>query len=383
MKDAIRIMHVITGLGTGGAETMLHKLVAGMDRSRFENRVVSMTGKGVLGPRISEEGIDVMSLDMSPGTPDPKGLWRLWREMRKRPPQIVQTWLYHADLLGLVAAQLARVPNVCWNLRCSYMGEDYYRGMSGLVLRTLARLSTRPDAVLVNSETGRRLHEDLGYRPGRWVTIPNGFDLDRFRPDVDARSRVRAELGVRDNCILIGLIARLDPVKGHDTFLKAAKLIGKELPHVEFVLVCADCVPGNSILAELVPSEIVDRLHLLGERLDIPDVTAALDIATCTSIGEGFPNVVGEAMACGVPCVVSNVGDCATVVADTERVVPPSSPEALASAALLLARMDASERRKLGRAARWRINEFYSLDQIIAQYETLYAGLAGRECSVR
>ncbi len=339
--------------------------------------MVSLTDIGTVGTQIAAAGDPVEALRMKRGIPNPLALLRLARQIRDWSPDVVQTWLYHADLLGLLAARLARVGNVAWNVRCSYMGEDYYRGMSGLVLRALVRLSAKPLAVVVNSQAGQELHEALGYRPKRWVVIPNGFDLVQFRSDTSDRALVRTSLGLSDEHVLIGMVGRYDPVKGHDTFVAAATKAAKSQPGLKFALIGPGCDWDNAGLKALITPDLAERFLLLGERRDMPSLTRALDIATCASIGEGFPNVIGEAMACEVPCVVTDVGDCAAIVGSSGRVVAPENPRELADAWLSLVDLGTQGRRSLGSMARSRIERAHSIAVVIRRYETLYEELAG------
>jgi glycosyltransferase involved in cell wall biosynthesis len=306
------------------------------------------------------------------------GVWRLVLFLRRERPTILQTWLYHADLLGLLAAKLARVPVVAWNVRCTNL-----RAQRGAAIRILARLSVCPQAVLVNSVAGRRFHESQGYHPRNWIHIPNGFDLEEFRPDPHARLKLRQELQLPEEALLIGLIARIDPLKDHTNFLQAADLLLQKYPRVHFVNVGFGADRQNRKLrCELEARGLSDRVHLLGERSDISHVMAALDILASSSSAEGFPNVVGEAMACGVPCVVTDVGDAALLVGDTGKVVPPRNPEALANAWAELIDLGPDGRRRLGEAARQRINEHFNLDTIVQHYERCYDELAAAAARV-
>lgn len=373
----IKLVHLITDLSIGGAEMMLYKLLGGMDRSRFHNVVVSMTGPGVLEERIRALGVPVLSLGMRPGAPDPPGFFRLIRFLGKDRPQILQTWLYHADLLGLLAGKCARVPAVVWNVRCSDVDLGKYSKLTAGVIRVLAALSPYPDVLVVNSEAGRRLHETLGYHPRRWDLIPNGFDLEVFHPDAAARPRFRAELGLASDALLIGLIARFDPMKDHDNFLQAAQCLLRRRAGVHFILAGRSVEPANTALAAAVRARGLEaNVHLLGERRDMAYIMAALDILSSSSYGEGFPNVLGEAMASGVPCVATDVGDCARVVGDTGRVVPPKDPSALAEAWHELIEAGPMVRGRLGLSARDRIAAYFSLPVITTRYEALYERLA-------
>ncbi len=379
----ITIVHLITDLSTGGAEAMLLKLLSRLDR-RFSSMVVSMTDAGTLGASIEALGIPVTTLGMRRGRPSLRGLWALICLFRKERPHILHTWLYHADLLGLVAGTLSGVPAIVWNVRCSNMEMRDYRPLSGWTLRLLASMSRWPDLVMTNSQAARQFHERLGYRPKRWEVIPNGFDLERFAPDPRARQKLRTELDLSEDVLLIGMVARYDPMKDHATFLRASQLVLESSADVHVVLVGLGMDRGNGELAATIDDlGIGARVHLLGERNDVPAILAALDVAALSSAyGEGFPNVVGEAMACGVPCVVTDVGDSAVLVGETGRVAPPRNPQALARALAELIDLGPDGRRRLGEAARQRIKEHFDLAIIVKQYERCYDELVAETARV-
>ncbi|PYN39639.1 MAG: hypothetical protein DME00_36400 [Candidatus Rokuibacteriota bacterium] len=373
-----RVVHLITSLDSGGAEMMLVKLLAGIDRARFDGCVVSMTGGGSLVRAVESLRVPVYTLALRRGVPSLRGFLRFVHLLRRERPHILQTWLYHADLMGLAASRLGAVPRLAWNLRSSHVDMSCYSWLSGAVLRTAARLAAWPDVVVVNSQAGKASHASLGYHPRRWAVIPNGFDVKQYRPDRDARVSVRQELGCDLDAPLIGLVARYDPMKDHETFLRAAALLGRREPGARFVLVGRHVDRRNQVLVQTIAElGLGSAVFLLGERTDIPRLMAALDLFSLSSaFGEGSPNVVGEAMASGVPCVVTDVGDAARMVGETGRVVPPRSPASLADAWSALLALDADERARLGIAARRRIEAGFALSDIVAQYEDLYEGLA-------
>ena len=372
-----RVVHLISSLATGGTEMMLFKLLRGMRGTGVESTVVCLTTGGAIEERIARLGIPVFNLNMRRGIPNPLALWRLYRILRRLKPDVLQTWLYHADLLGLAAARLAGVHALTWNVRCSTTDERYRRGMTGFAVRALARLSHVPNVVVVNSDAGLRVHEDLGYRPRRWRVIPNGFEIDRFVPDAAAYAGVREELGLASDTVLIGLIARYDPLKDHETFLRAAAHICRDDPRVHLLLVGCGVDPSNGALTGLANAlGITGNVHLLGERPDIPSLTAALDVATCSSRGEGFPNVVGEAMACAVPVVATNVGDLAAVIGDTGIVTPIGDVQGFAAGLRTVLALTPEARLELGKRARARIADRYDLRKVVGDYVTLYRELA-------
>jgi glycosyltransferase involved in cell wall biosynthesis len=376
----IKIVHLITELNTGGAEQMLHKLVTRMDPNAFSPLVVSMTDRGPVGERLANEGVPVLELGMRLGRPNPVGLLRLCRLLREHDPDVLQTWLYHADLLGLVAGKASAVKKIVWGIRCSDMDLGNYSPLTALTVWFNAKLSVLPDAILVNSEKGREVHEKRGYSTRRMTVLPNGFDLERFRPDETAREWLLAQLGLPRQATLIGFVARFDPMKDHETFFRAAEALAAKEDSVHFVLAGDGMVASNPQVSGFVNPKLRDRVHLLGRREDIPRLLAALDIATSASAyGEGFSNAVGEAMACGVPCVVTDVGDAEQIVGGTGEVVPPGSPQRLSEAWKRLVDVGREKRKRLGEQARARVVEKYEIGAVVRRFEDFYRGLRGAE----
>ena len=375
----IRIVHVISDLDAGGAEVMLARLVRGMDRAQFANTVVSLTTRGQLAEQIESSGVDVHTLGMRRGRPEVFGLPLLIRLLKTLEPTIVQSWLYHADLLSTVATRFVSPRSLVWNIRCSEVEMSHYSWLSRWVVALHRRLSGFPDGVIVNSQAGRLVHERLGYRPVAWHLIPNGFDLTRYCPDEQAKAKLKDELGLSNKAILIGLVARFDPMKDHQTFLAAASIIHAAYPEAHFVLCGRGVNNKNEWLARKVEEYGLSGVtHLLGQREDMVYLTSGLDIACSSSTGEGFSNTIGEAMACGVPCVATDVGDSARIIGDTGRIVPPEDPAEFGRACMELINLAADGRRMLGDRARARMEQYFDIRSVIRQYEELYASLV--EC---
>jgi glycosyltransferase involved in cell wall biosynthesis len=242
------------------------------------------------------------------------------------------------------------------------------------LIRIGALLSHHVDGIIYNGEISARQHEAVGYAADRACVIPNGFDCAQFVPSADAHTTVRRELGVADDTIIIGLIARYHPMKDHANFLSAAAALMAVRRDVHFVLAGRDVDASNVEISDTLRGlKLGNRIHLLGERHDMPLLTAALDIATSSSSwGEGFPNAIGEAMACAVPCVVTDIGDSARVVGPCGRSIVPRDPSALANAWGELLNLPSDERRELGQSARRRVMDRYSIDAVVRQYEDLY-----------
>ncbi|MBI4665138.1 MAG: glycosyltransferase [Nitrospinae bacterium] len=380
MNGKLKIFHLITGLQTGGAETMLAKLVGGMDKSRFENVVLNMSaGPSMLAGIIEKNGSRVETVAMRPVWRLPSGMAKLVSLIKREKPHILQTWLHHADFFGMLAARMAGDTPVLWNLRCAELAVEDHPKSLFYILQLLARNSALPEAVIVNSRAGLLAHEAIGYKPRRWEIIPNGFDVERFAPSDEKRRAARRQLGIGDKTPVIGLVARYHPMKDHATFLAAAGLVHKKRPDAVFVMAGTGVDSSNeTIMSQIRREGLNGSIHALGEVADVPGITAALDIATCSSYSEGFPNVIGEAMACEVPCVVTDAGDSSEILGDYGVVVPPRDPSAMAEGILKLLAMSEVDRRELGRRARQKIVSNYSLEQITRRYQSLYEEIAGQ-----
>lgn len=368
----MKILHLISTLDTGGAEITLLKLVMGMGAG-FDNIVVSMTDIGPVGKKMQEKGINVKALNMKKGFPDPRGIIKLFKIVYKYNPDIIQGWLYHANLMGLLFAYKRKC---VWNIRCSYMDLNSYGIIYRLIVKIGAYASRFTHLTIVNSFAGKLIHEAINYRPKRWEIIPNGIDTEKFRPNPIAGKRFRDELKIPQNAFVIGLVARLDFMKDHSNFFSAAKILLKEYPEVHFILAGRGITTDNSTVRYLISGiQRTENIHLIGERNDIHDVYSALNIGSSSSCGEGFPNTVGETMAAGVPCVVTDVGDSARLVNNTGVVVPQKNPDALAQAWKSMIDAGNGEIRKLGKRARKHIREHYSLAPMVEKYEEVYACL--------
>ncbi len=374
----IRVLHVITGLEDGGAEGVLYQLLSHVGR-RADHQVVSLTSEGRYGPLIRALGVPVTCLNFPRGRLSLQGLWQLWRLLRREKPTVVQTWMYHADLVGGVLARLSGCRSLYWNVRHStHVGGATGRS-TGWVIRACARLSGwLPRRIVSCARQAIAVHKALGYR-GEFVLIPNGYDLVRWRPDGGARARTRAALAVDDETVLVGLVARYNPQKDHATLLSALAAVVASDRAVQCVLVGSGCSEHNRELCERIEAlGLTDHVRLLGPRDDIPDLLNGLDLHVLSSrFGEAFPNVVAEAMACGTACVVTRVGDAPAIVGDTGWVAEPGDPRSLQLAlesALRECRTDPSAWAARKEAVRARIRDRYSMEAMVEAYRELWEG---------
>lgn len=368
MTMSYRAVHIIGGLDRGGAETMLYKILSCMDRDTFTSEVISLTTVGPVGEQIQRLGIPVTALGMHQHKF--RALGKLVKILWHKRPHLIQSWNHHSDLLALVVGWLTGTRTIFWNIRCSNVLE---MGFPWLV-KALVWLSPLPTGVIVNSQAGLNVHHKLGYRPKAWHLLGNGFDCALFCPDPDKCQAFREQHQIPNDSILIGMMARFDPMKDHNTFFQAANQLLDITTHdVRFVLAGQGMHPENAKLQDLIPARLRDRVILCGEDQAVDVIDAALDIAVlCSYRTEGFPNAIGEAMSCGVPCIVTDVGDCRDLVSDIGIVIPPQSPKALVKAMSQLINENKEGRQQRGQRAREKIMSLYTLDKITKAYEKLY-----------
>lgn len=346
-----------------------------------EHVVVTLLPGGAVEARIRDAGVAIHTVRAAGGGAV-RAAFDLPRRLRTLEPDVVQGWLLQGNLAATYAATVAglRAP-VLWNVRWTLYDMASERWRTRTLLRLSGALSRSPARILYNSRTAVGQHAALGYPARSALVIPNGFDTDRLRPDADAAHEVRAELGIGPSSLIIGMFARFHPMKDHGNSLRAAAhLVQQGIPAC-FVYAGRGVVHENAELRETIASlGLSSHVRLLGERQDLRRLFAACDVYWMSSwargIAEGFPNVVGEAMSCGVPCVVTDVGDASWIVGDTGRVVPPRDPVALASAAAELIAGGPGLLRALGAAARARMQAEFSLDRVTGAYLRLYRELA-------
>lgn len=385
-QKRLKIIHIIIGLNTGGAEMSLYRLLSENRKEKLLPHVISLMDKGTLGSRIEALGIPVYCINLNKGSLFPQMIFSFrsfTRLLKDIQPDIIQGWMYHANLAALLGKLLlAPKVSVIWNIRQSLYTLSYEKRITALLIIVGAFLSRFPSKVLYNSQTSQKQHEKLGYDSTKGLVIVNGFDISEFKPSFEYAKDIRDELGIPSEGVVVGLVGRFHPMKDHQNFFQAIRHLIDTLGNgfnLNFVLCGNGICWNNPALVSLIESLNLPKknLFLLGERDDIPCVTAAFDIATLSSYTEAFPNVVGEAMACGIPCVVTDVGEAARIVGKTGKVVPPQDFVALSQGLQYMIELSAEQRRLLGQAARRRIIDYFSQDQMAAQYASLYQSISG------
>lgn len=372
LVDSAKVLHVITGLNRGGAETMLCKLLTQDQGLQRPLAVVSMTDRGLIADELEAAGIPVHVLgahrNMAATLP------RLRRILRSIRPNIVHAWMYHACAATTIATLGMRPqPKLVWGIRHTPNRVAKERLRTRATIALCRWLSSRADSVLYNACKSKAVHEALGYSSSHSHVIPNGFDAERFSPDRDTALRTREMLSVSESDVVIGTVSRDHPVKGIDTLIDAATKLVTHTSRLVFVLIGRGFTPENTHLRDtLLARGIASSFRLLGERSDIPAILRGLDIFVLPSRSEAFPNALGEAMLCGIPCVATDVGDVAAILNSYGVLVPSDDAQTLADGISSLVEMDERLRRDLGRESRAWIQREFALSSITQQYRELY-----------
>ena len=370
----MNVLHIIIGLDIGGAEMMLNRLVEShLDNPAYRHVVVSLTDMGKLGTQLQSKGVEVHSLGMRSAFDIPRLLWRLVHRLRVSRPDIVQTWMYHADLLGGLAARMSGNRHVIWGIRTTDIRAG---GSSATVfVRWLcARLSRWvPQVIVCAAEASRQSHIAVGYDATKMVVVPNGYDFFWLKASTDERKSLREKCGINQNDVVVGSLGRFHAVKDQKNFVRTAGLLAQQYPQLRFLMVGRGLDWDNAQLVDwIVSAGFKDRFILLGERKDVPRCLAAMDIFCLHSRTEGFPNVLAEAMAMGLPCVTTDVGDAAMLVEDAGIVVPKDDSVALAQGLVWLLSMALEARNQMGQRAKALINAEFSIEHTHGRFEAVY-----------
>lgn len=378
----MRVCHVTSGLSVGGAQRMLAKLLASDAFDPGESTVVSLVD-GPMRFELEQLGVQVSAVaDRKALAYNPLSLGRLRTLVRESDPRLVQGWMYHGNLASTIVGGIPGLDApVLWNVRHSLHAGGREAPLTKVIIRLAALVSWAPRRIIYNSETSRRQHEALGFSVERSVVIPNGFDTTRFRPGLETRREVRDELEIPHDALVVGHVARFHPMKDHDTAFRAASIVSARMDRARFVFVGEGVREDNPSISSLL-DQYSPRppIRLLGGRTDVSRLMTAFDVFFLSSAwGEAFPNVLGEAMASGVPCVTTNLGDASEVVGDTGFTAPPRDPVSLAECLVRVLEMPRPDRDRLGRAARERVEREYTLASVAAQYREVYERVLARE----
>ncbi|HXM00796.1 MAG TPA: glycosyltransferase [Rhizomicrobium sp.] len=374
----MKIVHVITGLDGGGAQYFLYRLLPHL-AAHHQCEVISLSGIGPMGEKIRALGIPVSAVDMRKSAFGLGGFFALRRMLKEARPDLVHTWMYHSDLLGGLAARSLGIKPVVWAIHSPDVDERYIKLRTRVIARICATLAPFVPAQIVScSADAWAKHARFGYRARNVTVIPNGFDVSQFHPDPDARNRIRAEFGLSADTPVVGMVARFHEQKGHKDFFAIARMLLARRPDVRFLLAGRGITGENAALMDWMNAAGVQQaVTLAGPRNDVASVLSALDVLVSPSLGEAFPLIIGETMACGVPCVATDVGDTAYIIGTAGVATPPGDPAAMADALARILNMPKTERETLSAQARLRIVENFEIGLVARKYEEVYERTLG------
>ena len=374
----MRVMHIIIGLDVGGAELTLERLISEhlSLKTPIQHSVISLTTIGEIGIRLRKAKISTYALNMKSVFHVPIILLRLIKLLRKNRPDIVQTWMYHGDLVGGLAARAVGIENVIWGIRTTDISKGGSK-MTRIIRWLCARMSGfLPTMIVCAAEASRLNHIGLGYKADRMITIPNGVKINNRLGIKNAAYELRKSNNLSERALIIGMVGRFNAVKGHYIFIQAAKKIASQCPNSQFMIVGRDCNKENAKLMEWIRATgIPEKFVLLGQRSDVPTCLRAMDIFIMPSRTEGFPNVLAEAMAMARPCIATDVGDAALILQQFGLIVPSEDPDKMAEAACFLIRASNEFKNALGKSAQEHVNANYTLEKSALSFSELYSSL--------
>ena len=372
----MRVLHIITGLDNGGAEAVLFRLCK-LDK-KYQHIVISLQAKQKYESLLKKFNVSVHTLDFSNSSINFFGLFKLFKLIRQIKPDVVQTWMPHAGLIGGVLARIAGVKKIFWGVHHANLIKGKINRLVIMIVRFNALLSNIvPTKIIYCAEKSREVQESIGFKKSKGVVVHNGYDTNSFFQDSSLDHIIRNELGIPDETFLIGHVGNYHPLKDQETLIKSLRYLDQKSINFNAILVGNKLEPSNKNLVTLINENgLTERIHLLGIRNDITTIMNGIDIFMLSSISEAFPNVLNEAMACETPCVTTNVGDAALIVGDTGWVVSPQDSKALAEAsikALEEKKFDNKSWEQRKKACRKRILENYSLEKMIRKYKDVWA----------
>ena len=370
-------LHIITSLNIGGAESMLHRLIKFKPELIDSTIVVSLTDDGKIGLMLKDMGVTVISLEMHNWFSILSVIFKLKKIIQKEKPKIIHTWMYHANLLGGIAALMANNKNIIWSIRRSNL--KYSESISTFFVMKIGALLSNiiPRKIVSVAESGVKNHEKYGYKKNKMIVIPNGFDLIKLKRDLLQRKIIRRKLDIFDDQLIIGSVGRFHDSKDYESLVASAPAVIRKFKNIKYMLIGRDIDSKNFTLMNwIAKTGYSSHFLLLGEINDVAKYMSAMDIFCLSSITEGFPNVVGEAMSMALPCVVTDVGDIKKLVGDTAIIVEPSNKQMLSQGLCEMLSHNTVKRNKIGLKGRQKVEEEFPLSLICKKYYDLYASMS-------
>lgn len=371
----MEVIHIITGLNDGGAEASLVRLCIADKKNK--HRVISLMGFGKYGPVLRDNNITVDTLNMQQGKFTFRGFYKLYKILKECKPSAVQTWMYHADLIGGVAARFVGIKNISWGIHHSNLTPGDCKKSTIYIAKLCGYLSSFiPKNIICCADASAKVHSNIGYCQSKLKVIYNGYELDLFNDKKIKVSHIKSEFNIPDSIILLGMVGRFHPFKDHENLIQALGLLKAQSYDFKCLLVGQGITSDNKNLVNwLISNNVKDDVILAGARDDIPDIMNAIDIHLLSSSSEAFPNVLNEAMACGTPCVSTDVGDASLIIGSTGWVVSPKDSEELAKGIILALTVKDSDlndwdlRKKQSRA---RVERNFSIASMVKKYDKIW-----------
>ena len=371
----MRILHIITGLDDGGAEAVLYRICK-LDKE-YHHIVISFQGEQKYVSLLQKNNISVHTLNFSKTRINIFGLFKLLKLIKQLKPDVVQTWMPHADLIGGVMARIVGVKNIFWGIHHTNLIKGKINRIVLIIVKLNSILSSFvPTKIIYCAEKSREVQESIGFKKNKGVVVHNGYDTNSFFQDSSVENDIRNELGISHETFVIGHVGSYNPLKDQETLIKSLGYLDQKGINFNAIFVGKKLDPSNDNLIKLIKDNgLTKRIHLLGIRNDISAIMNGIDVFMLSSVSEAFPNVLNEAMACGTPCISTDVGDTALIVGNTGWIVSPQDAKALAKSSI-----KALEEKKLHHESweqrkkdcRQRIIENFSFEKMIKKYKDVW-----------
>jgi glycosyltransferase involved in cell wall biosynthesis len=373
----MQVLHIITGLSDGGAEAVLYRLC--QFEKEHNHIVISLQNEDKYGPMLKELGVDVYTLNFLNGNIRFLGLVKLYKLIKKIQPDVIQTWMYHADFIGGVMGRLAGIRNIVWGVHHTTLVKGKSKRSTILIAKINSFISNFiPKKIIYCASKSREVQESIGFNKIKGEVIPNGYDIRSFTQNSFLGTAFRNELNILNKTFVIGHVGRYNPQKDHNTLLESFSILRQKKFDFSAVIVGTNLDENNHKLVSLLnENNITDCVYLLGKRADIPAVMNGIDLFVLSSaFGEAFPNVLNESMACGTPCVATDVGDSSAIIGMTGWITPIQDPLAIANSIIKAAEeklVDSSLWLQRKDDCRKRIVENFSIEKMISKYKKVWS----------
>lgn len=371
----MKICHIITSLDVGGAELVLFRLLSAQSTNANNITVITLKAGGALALELQRLGFTVHTLNVSGLSSLLFSVFKLAKMLKSIQPDIVQSWLYHADFISALSSFYWRAPHYVWGIHTCQLPKG--KVATWAIMKACARLSYFvPDKIVCVAEAARQLHLTQGYCADKFAVIPNGFSLNDYKAKPAQRELLRQELGIAPSATAVGIVARWHPDKGQDVLLRAISKIQQHYANVVFVFVGRGCDKHNQELVTLTSHcAFPDNILAVGERSDIPAILNSLDVFCMPSRTEAFPLALGEAMCAALPVVATAVGDVQYMTGNLVSLAMPDNADALATQLTQILALTPAQRTELGQALLARVSTLFSIETMVARYQKLYAEL--------